>query len=207
MQPRCHRCCRLLLCKAWVFYPHFSLWFAKGRMASHLLSYLICKRFISADDNRQANIDYLVCNGPNFNSHGLRESLLIYEVYCQYGVNFEKWFQDKSQYLSTDPEMKIFIAIRKFHLTDHVNGCFSKWSLNFTKGAGHINGGIMETLWSGLNKVSGAARLMSKAHQQETLDYYMRDSNWKKTVGIGYFLLILFFINILFVSFDSHKKA
>ena len=75
------------------------------------------------------------------------------------------------------------------------------------KGAGHVDGEIIETLWSGMNKVSGAARLMSKAHQQETLDNYMRDSNWKKTVGIGYFLLILFFITILFVSLDSHQKA
>ena len=45
----------------------------------------------------------------------------------------------------------------------------------------------METLWSGINKVSGAARSMSKAHRQETLDDYMRDVNWKKTVGIGEF--------------------
>ena len=48
-----------------------------------------------------------------------------------------------------------------------------------------IDGEIMETLWSGMNKVSVAARSMTKAHRQETLDDYMRDSNWKKTVGIG----------------------
>jgi hypothetical protein len=53
------------------------------------------------------------------------------------------------------------------------------------KGSGHIDGEIMETLWSGMNKVSGAARSMSKAHRQETLDDYMRDANWKKTVGIS----------------------
>ena len=53
------------------------------------------------------------------------------------------------------------------------------------KGAGHIDGEIMDTLWSGMNKVSGAARSMSKAHRQETLYDCMRDSNWKKTVGIG----------------------
>ena len=81
--------------------------------------------------------------------------------------------------------MKLLGAIGKFHLADHVDGCFSKWSLNFMKGAGHIDGEIMETLWSGMNKVSGAARSMSKSHRQETLDDYMRDSNWKKTVGIG----------------------
>src|ERR1700734_396308 len=145
------------------------------------------KNYVSSDDNRQVNVDYSVCNGLNFNSQGLRESLLIYDVYCQYGVNFEDRRRDNSKYLSTDPEMEIFGAIGKFHLADHVDSCFSKWSLNFMKGAGHIDGEIMETLWSGMNKVSGAARSMSKAHRQETLDDYMRDSNWKKTVGIGKF--------------------
>ena len=94
-------------------------------------------------------------------------------------------------YLKLNSEMELFGAIGKFHLADHVDGCFSKWSLNFMKGAGHIDGEIMETLWSGMNKVSGAARSMSKSHRQETLDDYMRDSNWKKIVGIGEFLINL----------------
>jgi hypothetical protein len=131
------------------------------------------------------NVDYSVCNALNFNSAGLRESLIIYDVYCQYGVHFEDRTQDCSEYLYRDPDMKILGAIGKFHLADHVDSCFSKWSLNFMKGAGHIDGEIMETLWSGMNKVSAAARSMTKAHRQETLDDYMRDSNWKKTVGIG----------------------
>ena len=92
-----------------------------------------------------------------------------------------------TDYLELDPEMKVLGAIGKFHLSDHVDSCFCHWSLNFMKGAGHIDWEIMETLWSGMNKVSGAARLMSKAHRQEALDDYMRDSNWKKTVGIGAF--------------------
>ena len=137
------------------------------------------------------NVDYLVCNGLNFNSSGLRESLLIYDVYCQYGVHFNDQLQDVLGYISVDPEMKILGAIRKFHLVNHVNSCFSKWTLNFMKGAGHIDGEIMETLWSGMNKVSGAARSMGKAHRQETSDDYMRDSNWKKMVGIGKFIFRL----------------
>jgi hypothetical protein len=139
-------------------------------------------------DDRQVNVDYSVCNALNFNSHGLHESIVVYDVYCQYGVHFQERLEDASEYLSLDPEMKIFGAIGKFHLADHVDSCFSKWTLNFMKGAGNIDGEIMETLWSGMNKVSGSARSMSKAHRQETLDDYMRDSNWKKTVGIGRFL-------------------
>jgi Kyakuja-Dileera-Zisupton transposase len=163
---------------------------------------------ISLIDNRQVNVDYSVCNGLNFNSHGLRESLLIYDVYCQYGAHFNDRLRDNSQYLSINPGMKTFGAIGKFHLADHVDSCFSKWSLNFMKGAGHIDGEIMETLWSGMNKVSAAARSMSKAHRQETLDDYMRDSNWKKTVGIGKFFFAQYnYLLIFFLSFNSHHKA
>jgi hypothetical protein len=58
----------------------------------------------------------------------------------------------------------------------------------------------MEMLWSGMNKVSGAARSMSNAHRQETLDDYMRDANWKKTVGIGkFFNLKTFPKNFIYV--------
>jgi Kyakuja-Dileera-Zisupton transposase len=101
--------------------------------------------------------------------------------------------------------MKILGAVGKFHLADHVDSCFAKWSLNFMKGAGHIDGEIMETLWSGMNKVSGAARSMSKAHRQETLDDYMRDANWKKIVRIGKFFIFQngFYLTNHFVSSKS----
>ena len=95
--------------------------------------------------------------------------------------------EDVLHYLVLDPEMKVLCTIGKFHLADHVNSCFSKWTLNFMKGSGHIDGEIMETLRSGMNKVSRAS--MSRAHRQETLDEYMRDANWKKTVRIGNFSL------------------
>lgn len=74
------------------------------------------------------------------------------------------------------------------------------------KGSGHIDGEIVETLWSGMNKVSGAARSMSRAHRQETLDDYMRDANWKKTVGIGEFSLQRQFkILTLFFMYSSNS--
>ena len=145
-------------------------------------------------------MDYSVCNALNFNSDGLQEALVIYDVMCQYLVHFKDRIHKVSEYLSLDPEMKLFGAIGKFHLADHVDSCFATWTLNFMKGAGHIYAEIMETLWSGMNKVSGAARSMSKAHWQKTLDDYMRDANWKKTVGIGEFFSTqhVFFSYILF---------
>jgi Kyakuja-Dileera-Zisupton transposase len=155
---------------------------------------------------RQVNVDYSVCNAAKYNSTGLRELLLIYDINCQYLVHFDERLDDVSEYLSRDRETKLLGAIGKFNLADHVDSCFSKWTLNFMKGAGHIDGEIMETLWSGMNKVSGAARSMSKAHRQETLDDYMRDANWKKTVRIGKYSLIETisqFLHMFFFSTNS----
>jgi hypothetical protein len=124
---------------------------------------------------------------------------------CQYYVHFDEQISRASEYLSLDPDMKILGAIGKFHLADHIDGCFSKWTLNFMKGAGHVDGKILETLWAPMNKVSAAARSMSKAHRQETLDDYMRDGNWKKLVGIGEFFQTFssFFFDLLYCS-SSH---
>ena len=149
-------------------------------------------------------MDYSTCNAMNFNSGGLSEFLLIYDVMCQYLVHFDDRLEDVQNYLSLDSSIKVLGAIGKFHLADHVDSCFAKWSLNFMKGAGHIDGEIMETLWSGMNKVSGAARSMSKAHRQETLDDYMRDANWKKMVGIGKIFFYQGSLLPIIFCFSSH---
>ena len=77
------------------------------------------------------------------------------------------------------------LAIGKFHLSAHKLHCFPRFSLMFLKWAGHVDGEILETLWASFNKISPSARLMTLAHCQELYDDHMRDSNWKKLVGLG----------------------
>ncbi|KAG1809366.1 uncharacterized protein BJ212DRAFT_1484485 [Suillus subaureus] len=80
--------------------------------------------------------------------------------------------------------MQIIPAVGKFHLSAHKLAFFARYSLNFVQGAGHVDGEILETLWAPFNKISPTAQSMSHAHRQEVLDNHMRDSNWKKLVGI-----------------------
>jgi hypothetical protein len=53
------------------------------------------------------------------------------------------------------------------------------------QGAGHLDGEIMETIWSQFNKCAVTARSMSNAHRWEFLNDHMRDINFKKMVGMG----------------------
>ncbi|KAI6107201.1 hypothetical protein EDD16DRAFT_1523372 [Pisolithus croceorrhizus] len=80
--------------------------------------------------------------------------------------------------------LEIVPAVGKFHLAAHKLSCFPRYSLNFIKGAGHLDGEILETLWAPFNKISPTASSMTQAHRQEVYDDHMRDSNWKKLVGL-----------------------
>jgi Kyakuja-Dileera-Zisupton transposase len=97
----------------------------------------------------------------------------------------------QSDSLSIPLDLNILPAVVKFHLSAHKLECFPRFSLMFIKGTGHIDGEILETLWASFNKISPSARSMSAVHHQELYDDHVRDSNWKKLVGIGiddYFL-------------------
>ncbi|KAF8141809.1 hypothetical protein EV363DRAFT_1151130 [Boletus edulis] len=127
------------------------------------------------------NIDYSICQAVNYKSDGIQKAIIIYDVACQWCKNFAIRV-DRNPGLSLPDEMEIVAAIGKFHLSAHKIYCFPRYSLMFLKGARHIDGEILETLWAAFNKISPSARSMSLAHRQELYDDHMRDSNWKKLI-------------------------
>jgi hypothetical protein len=135
---------------------------------------------------RQINMDYSICNAARFNSSGLLRLLIIYDIVCQWCINFLHRYQD-SQYLDFGhwSDSDLLYAIGKFHLNAHKSECFSRHSLNFIRGIGQADGEIMETNWHPANKIFSFARTMTPSHRAETYDNFMRDTNWKKLVGMG----------------------
>ncbi|KAI6015950.1 hypothetical protein EDC04DRAFT_2608628 [Pisolithus marmoratus] len=113
----------------------------------------------------------------------ITKALVIYGVGCQWSINFRSRVKN-SPSLLLPPALEIVPVVGKFHLAAHKLSCFPRYSLNFIKGAGHLDGEILETLWAPLNKISPTARSMTQAHRQEVYDDHMRDSNWKKLVGM-----------------------
>ncbi|KAI6102043.1 hypothetical protein EV401DRAFT_2061243 [Pisolithus croceorrhizus] len=110
------------------------------------------------------NTDYSMCNALCYGSERITKALVIYDVGCQWSINF--WSRVKnSPSLLLPTALEIVPAVGKFHLAVHKLSCFPRYTLNFVKGAGHLDGDI--------------------AHRQEVYDDHMRDSNWRKLVGIG----------------------
>ena len=124
------------------------------------------------------NMDYAICQALNY-IDGSESGLLIYDVCCQWVVHFKERVSE-GQFLSLWEHFRLTLAIGKFHLGAHIKECFHKFSLDFIPGTGQIDGDIMETLWSILDKVSGIIQSTTWAHCQEMLDDYMEDGNFKK---------------------------
>ena len=139
-------------------------------------------------------MDYSICNAINFMTRGFEITtstpqpvLLEYDIACSWSKNFLSRVTG-SNHLQI-PNVKIIPAVGKFHLGAHAAKCFSNFSLNFIHGAGQQDGEVLETLWPPINHISTSARLMSKSARREILDDIMRDSNFKKLVGIGLCLI------------------
>jgi hypothetical protein len=132
-------------------------------------------------------MDYSICQAlKRFPGHV--QALIIYDICCQWSIHFHQRVSE-SDFLELWDSMEITCAVGKWHLAAHIPECFPKFTLNFIEGAGQVEGEILETLWSGLDEVSGLAQAMSVAHHQEYLDDCMNDSNWRKIIRMGTFLV------------------
>ncbi|KAI6035870.1 hypothetical protein EDC04DRAFT_2868764 [Pisolithus marmoratus] len=116
---------------------------------SHLKQSLDSKERSTCSNHRTinaANINNMVALSPTL---CITKALVIYDV----GTRVKN-----SPSLLLPPALEIVPAVGKFHLAAHKLSCFPRYSLNFIKGAGHLDGEILETL-------------------QEVYDDHMRDSN------------------------------
>jgi Kyakuja-Dileera-Zisupton transposase len=146
-------------------------------------------------------MDYAFCQAAAYRT-GKGKTLLpvcfIYDIGCQWGINFMERVR-RAETLSFSEFRRWMVAVGKFHLGSHVKHCFCKFSLNFIKGVGQIDGEIMETLWAEFNKFGVMARSMSSAHWKEILNDHMRDWNWKKMVGMCLYSFVSFVFSFLII--------
>lgn len=118
------------------------------------------------------------------NMDGIKYALCIYDIMCQYHVNLVRRFTEQSG-LSLPDTLTIIKAIGLWHVHGHKEECLYRFATTYIPGVGMVDGEILETLWSLLNRTSRSCRGMTTAHRAEVLDDHMGDSNWKKTINMG----------------------
>ena len=130
------------------------------------------------------NMDYCVSSAMRYNMDRIRWIILYYDIMCQYWKNLKRRFRG-NPFLHLPRHTYIQRAIGLFHVHGHIDSCFPRYAPSYIKGAGQIDGEVLETLWAVLNSIHASIRRMSTSNRQETLDDHMNDSNWKKLVGMG----------------------
>jgi hypothetical protein len=134
---------------------------------------------------RQMNMDWSLCEALATTNLGLIKYVLhIYDINCEYWKHLEERV-DRNNMLTLPEGLQMLHGIGLFHVHGHKDECLYRWATNYIPGAGVIDGEVLETLWSVLNKVSPATRTASLAHRTEILDDHMNDNNWKKMLHIG----------------------
>jgi hypothetical protein len=132
-------------------------------------------------------VDYSFCQAAKYKTlHGdeLLDIQNSYDIGCKWWINFLKRVEGSPK-LDWDERRRLIVAVGKWHLASHQRDCFCKFSLNFIIGAGHLDGEIMETIWSQLNDPARRARSMTLAHRLVFLEQHIRDMNFKKMVSMG----------------------
>ena len=94
-------------------------------------------------------MDNSICSALEYHTDPMNSALIIYDVACQWSINFHQCVQD-SHFLSLLHITDLIPVVCKFHMAAHVPRCFSRFSLKFVQGAGQLDGEILETLWSEL---------------------------------------------------------
>jgi hypothetical protein len=125
-------------------------------------------------------MDYSICEALKRFPHHV-QAFIIYNICCQWSLHFRQQVSE-SKFLELFNSLEIIGTIGKWHLAAHIPECFPRFSLNFVKGAGEVDGEILETLWSPLDEVAGLTQAMSILHAQEVIDNHMHDSNLRKII-------------------------
>lgn len=134
---------------------------------------------------QQKNVDWGLIKAIETTNVDPRQGvLLIYDIVCQYIVHL----RDRVGHL-LPADLEIDAAIGLFHVHGHKDTCFFRYATSFIPGAGVVAGEILESLWSVLNAVTPAMRTATLAHRAEMMDDHMTDSNHKKSLGMGMFML------------------
>ncbi|VDC02221.1 unnamed protein product [Peniophora sp. CBMAI 1063] len=112
----------------------------------------------------------------------IKRQLLLYDIWCRYGVNLKARFEANGY--SWPEAVQLLQGIGVWHVYGHKPECNSRYSPVYAYRSGIVDGEIVETLWSLLNRILSSCRGMSLGNRRETIEAAMNDINFKKTVGM-----------------------
>ncbi|KAF9030901.1 hypothetical protein BJ165DRAFT_1317943, partial [Panaeolus papilionaceus] len=127
---------------------------------------------------QQKNVDYAFVQALVRTNVDVKQRVtILYDIACQYSIHLRTQIDGMLAEHGLEL-LEIDWAIGLFHIHAHKDKCYFRYSPSFIPGLGIVDGEIMETNWSVLNKHSWALR----TGHQVGLDDYTSDLNYKRTL-------------------------
>jgi hypothetical protein len=117
---------------------------------------------------------------------GISRVLVSYDIGCQWVKNLQSRI---SQY-SISASLKLTslfywrVVVPKFHLSGHGESCQIIYNLNYTKGAGCMDGERIEGGWSLSGSMAVWTRENGPNARRAILDDHWGSLNWQKLLGL-----------------------
>ena len=117
---------------------------------------------------------------------GITRVLVSYDIGCQWGKNLQSRMSQYSISSSFNLDSLSYwkVIIPKFHLSGHGESCQVKYNINYTKGAGRMDGECIEGGWSQSGSMVIWTRENGPYACRAILDNHWGSLNWQKLLGL-----------------------
>ncbi|PPQ84273.1 hypothetical protein CVT24_012851 [Panaeolus cyanescens] len=138
---------------------------------------------------RYCNIDYLFYKATTTMVKPVKRYIISYDIACQWSIHLQERLArlDTTYFLFDGTWISRFL-VPKFHLPAHVSACRTRYSFNYTTGAGRTDGEAPERGWNETNPLAGSTREMGPGTRRDTINCHLGDHNWRKVVNMDEFL-------------------
>lgn len=122
---------------------------------------------------------------PSLND-GISRVLVSYDIGCQWVKNLQSRISRYSISASLDLSSLRYwrVVVPKFHLSGHGEGCQIIYNLNYTRGAGRMDGERIESGWSQSGSMAVWTRENGPNARRAILDDHWGSVNWQKLLGL-----------------------
>ena len=116
---------------------------------------------------------------------GITCILVSYDIRCQWGKNLQSQMSQYSISLSFNLNSFSYwkVIVLKFHLSGHGESCQVKYNINYTKGAGRMDGECIEGRWSQLGSMVIWTR-ENRLYACRVIHDHWGSLNWQKLLGL-----------------------
>ncbi|KAJ7127318.1 hypothetical protein C8R43DRAFT_957997 [Mycena crocata] len=137
---------------------------------------------------RYINIDYLFFMG--LANSEISELYVSYDIACQWHKNiWERMQRFPTEIRFRKGKQYCVFLIPKFHLPAHIEACNILFSFHLTRYVGMTDGEAPERGWANLNPLAMSTMEMGPGNRRDTINDVFNDSNHKKIIGFGSWVL------------------